>query len=276
VTYVGSHAGRLLERTEVNVAPVNPNFGTVQFFRNGLTADYDALQLQFRRRISKGLTALASYTYSHSIDYGSTDYNLPYIRGNSDFDVRHNFSSAFSYDLPSPDRARVVSAVFRHWGIDDRFTARTGFPVTLSGPTEVDPGTGQSFNGGLNLVPGERFYLYGAQYPGGREINPDAFVTPPSGQLGDAPRNFIRGFGVLQMDLAVRREFPIYERLKLQFRAEAFNVFNHPNFGYIDPYLGDPTFGQATGTLNTSLGVLNPLYQTGGPRSIQLALKLIF
>jgi len=276
VTYVGSHAGRLLEKREVNVTPFNQSFGTVQFFENGLSADYDAVQLQFRRRISKGFTALASYTYGHSIDYGSTDYNLPYVRGNSDFDVRHNFSSAFSYDLPSPLRGRVERAIFNRWGIDDRFTARTGFPVTLSGPTEVDPGTGESINSGLNIVRGHPFYLYGSRYPGGREMNPDAFSTPPPGELGDAPRNFVRGFGVWQMDLAARREFPVYERLKLQFRAEAFNVFNHPSFGYIDPYLGDPTFGQATSTLNASLGALNPLYQTGGPRSMQFALKLIF
>jgi hypothetical protein len=78
------------------------------------------------------------------------------------------------------------------------------------------------------------------------------------------------------MDLAVRREFPIYERLKLQFRAEAFNLFNHPNFGFINPNFGEATFGQATSTLNSSLGVLSPLYQTGGPRSMQFALKLIF
>ena len=78
------------------------------------------------------------------------------------------------------------------------------------------------------------------------------------------------------MDLAVRREFPIYENVKLQFRAEAFNIFNHPNFGLINPNFGQPTFGQATATLAASLGVLSPLYQTGGPRSMQFALKLVF
>ncbi len=80
------------------------------------------------------------------------------------------------------------------------------------------------------------------------------------------------------MDLAVRREFPIYESLKLQFRAEAFNVFNHPNFGAINGQFskGTSTFGQATGTLASSLGILSPLYQQGGPRSMQFALKLVF
>jgi len=78
------------------------------------------------------------------------------------------------------------------------------------------------------------------------------------------------------MDIAVRREFPIHEGLRLQFRAEAFNIFNHPNFGAINPNFGQATFGQATATLASSLGILNPLYQQGGSRSMQFALKLVF
>jgi hypothetical protein len=82
------------------------------------------------------------------------------------------------------------------------------------------------------------------------------------------------------MNFAVRRDFPIHERLRLQFRAEAFNVFNHPNFGSINStYCSGVgcTFGQFTATLASSLGgTLNPLYQMGGPRSMQFALKLIF
>jgi len=111
--------------------------------------------------------------------------------------------------------------------------------------------------------------------PGGRAINPQAFISVSSG-VGTAPRNFVRGFGAWQMDLAVRRDFPIHEQLKLQFRAEAFNIFNHPNFGTIDQNFGDPTFGQATGTLASSLGIMSPLYQMGGPRSMQFALKFAF
>ena len=78
------------------------------------------------------------------------------------------------------------------------------------------------------------------------------------------------------MDLAFRRDFPIREGLKLQFRAEAFNIFNHPNFGLINASFGQKTFGQATGTLASTLGVLSPLYQQGGPRSMQFALRLVF
>ena len=79
------------------------------------------------------------------------------------------------------------------------------------------------------------------------------------------------------MNLAVRRDFPLYEGLKLQFRAEASNIFNHPNFGTFNTQFGQNIFGEATRTLaNTPGSTLNPLYQMGGPRSMQFALKLVF
>ena len=86
----------------------------------------------------------------------------------------------------------------------------------------------------------------------------------------------MRGFGAWQMNLAVRREFPITEKFRVQFRAEAFNAFNHTNFGTIDQFHYDPLFGQATASLAQSPGVLSPTYQSGGARSMQFALKLKF
>ena len=283
VSYVGSHGSRLLQFNQFS-PPSNPNAGFFAFGENGSTSDYDSLQLQFQRRLSRGLTALASYTWSHCIDYGSEDINFPYQRGNCDFDIRNNLAVAVSYDLPDVGSNGFMEAVLHHWGIDDRFTARTGFPVTLLGNFLLQP-NGQYYDGGLSFVPGQPVYVYGAncaaiynnglECPGGRAINPNAF-TAVNSSLGDTPRNFASGFGTLQMDVAVRREFPIRERLKLQFRTEAFNVFNHPNFGTINPHIGQPTFGQATATLASSLGILSPLYQMGGPRSMQFALKLVF
>jgi len=288
VTYVGANGRRLLEERENFILLTNPNFNTVFLFSNGLTSDYGAVQLQFQRKLSHGLTALASYTWSHAIDYGSNNAALQYQRGNSDYDVRHSASAALSYSLPSKFRNGLASAVFRNWGLDNRFTIRTGFPVTLRGPMTFDPATGKELYAGVDRVPGVPVYLYGNEFPGGRAVNGSAFA-PPAGcdvqfcdnpTVGNAPRNFVRGFGAWQMDLAVRREFPIFDKLKLQFRAEAFNVFNHPNFGTIDPNFCSPsatcTFGRALQTLSSSLGVLSPLYQMGGPRSLQVALKLAF
>jgi hypothetical protein len=160
----------------------------------------------------------------------------------------------------------------------------TRFTVLFAGRTEVRP----------DVVPGQPFYLFGPQFPGGKAINPAALTLPPIDptthqptRQGNLGRNALRGFGATQWDFAVHREFPIHESLKLQFRVEMFNVLNHPNFGPPFPVLGNPNFGKATQTLGQSLnggfhgsnvggGAFNPLYQIGGPRSIQFALKLAF
>jgi hypothetical protein len=281
VSYVGANGRRLLGQTEIsNASAVNPNFGTVFFIGNALTSSYNALQVQYQRRLAEGLQVLASYTFSHAIDFGSENSALPFIRGNSDFDVRHSLSGAMSYDLPNAFHNKFAATLLHQWGIDARFSARTAFPVNLVGPSYTDPGTGQLVQSELNFVPGMPIYLYGAQFPGGREINPGAFTPAQPGEVGDAPRNFARGFDAWQMDLSVRRKFRIHERLNLQLRAEAFNIFNHPNFGLVNATYcpGGPgcTFGQATATLAQSLGILSPLYQMGGPRSMQFALKLTF
>jgi hypothetical protein len=292
-TYVGAHASRLLQ-TGIVIPSNNPNISFFFPIESKGTSDYDSLQVQFRRRLSQGLTGLASYTWSHCLDYGSSNLVLGYQRGNCDFDVRQNLNAAFSYNLPNVGHHAFANVLLHHWGLDDRFTVHTAFPVTLTGANggsfNLLP-NGQVYDAGLNFVPGQPVYLYGANCtsvlqglgdlqpgkgcPGGRAINPNAFTIAGSG-LGNTPRNFARGFGAWQMDLAIRRDFPIHERLMLQFRAEAFNIFNHPNFGNIDSGLGNVTFGQATATLAQSLGVLSPLYQIGGPRSMQFAIKLLF
>jgi hypothetical protein len=276
ISYVRSNGRRLIEEQQLLVGSQNPNFGTIVYVPNGLTSNYQALQLQFQRSVTKGLHALGSYTWSHSLDFGSNSAALPATRGNSDFDVRNNFSAALSWDLPSNNDGKILRALLNQWGVDGRLVARTAFPVTLQGNYTVDPTTGSQYYGNLSLVPNQPTYLSGVQYPGGRAINPAAFAYPPGTELGNAPRNFIRGFGTDQVNLAVRRDFPVYDRLTLDFRAEAFNVLNHPNFGYVDSFLGDATFGQATQMLNHSLSTMSSLYQQGGPRSMQFALKLKF
>ncbi len=125
-------------------------------------------------------------------------------------------------------------------------------------------------------MPNFPIFVHGSQYPGGKALNPEAFSLPSGTSYGNLPRNSDRGFGATQLNIAARRTFPLHESLALQFRAEAFNFLNHPNFGYVDPYYTDVTFGQATQMLNQSLGTMASQYQQGGPRSMQFALKILF
>ena len=109
----------------------------------------------------------------------------------------------------------------------------------------------------------------------------ELFSTPASGQ-GNLGRNALRGFGATRWDLTLRRQFRLTERFSLQARGDFFNILNHPNFGSPISFLTSPQFGESTQMLANYLGAggqnggLNPLYQIGGPRSIQLALKLQF
>jgi Carboxypeptidase regulatory-like domain/TonB dependent receptor len=295
ISYVGSGGRRLLE-TYFAYPSNNPNFGAgggqgVQITKNGTTSDYNALQVQFQRNLSHGLQALTSYTYSHSIDDATSNFQLSDLleRASSDFDIRHNFQSALTYDVPGEYSNSMLSGLLKHWAVDTRITARSALPVDVYGVSNVNPGTGQAVTFHPNLISDQPLYLYGSQYPGGKIINYDTFNVPAFGpgfdSEGDTPRNYARGLGAWQTNFAVRREFPIHEHLRLQFRAEAFNLFNHPAFSaiYNNWFNGPCTsqsisycFGAAHGTLNNNIGGLNALYQTGGPRSLQIALKLMF
>jgi hypothetical protein len=289
VTYIGALGRDLLRAT--NLFNPNPNFQFVTMTSNTATSDYHALQIEFQRRLSSGLQALASYTFSHSIDIASTDAVATYLntpggdsyqnadRGDSDFDIRHSFTAGITYDLPSPGSQKVVHALAGGWSLDSFVIARSAPPVDIVGGLSFSAGTALYSRPDVNA--GAPLVLYGPQYPGGKAFNPAAFTPAPAGQQGNLGRNVLRGFGAWQADFALQRQFHVTEQLGLRFRAEFFNIFNHPNFGSPMNSLTNPLFGQSTQTLASSLAAsdgagFNPLYQIGGPRSIQLALKLLF
>jgi hypothetical protein len=276
ISYVAANGRRLLGVQQRSLTRLNPNFGSLQYFAGGITSSYQALQIQFQRSVAHGVQALGSYTWSHSLDFGSNSTALPLQRGNSDYDVRSNGEAGLTWDLPGTAGTGIARAILDNWGMDGRLALRTAFPVTLGGNLVTDPTSGTQYAGGLNRVLSQPAYLYGAQLAGGKAINPAAFRLPAAGTTGDAPRNFVRGFGETQVNLAIRRAFQLHNDLALQFRAETFNLLNHPNFGYVDPTYTDATFGQATKMLNASLGTVASQYQQGGSRSMQFALKLAF
>ena len=310
VSYIVAAGRRLLQSTSVFSPPSNPNIQNGIFVDNLATSDYHALQIQFQRRMSRGLQLLASYTWSHSIDDASAGSfgnasnlsaggNSQENRGPSDFDIRQAFTAGATYEIPAPRTNSGMRTILRDWSIQSFILARTAPPVDLA-----DAALGPEFNSGVNtnirpdLVPGQPLYVSGAQCvvvfgmpcPGGKGFNPAAFTAPPTDpttghpiRQGDLGRNALRGFGAAQWDFAVHRDFSLREPVKLQFRAEMFNVLNHPNFGPPNSQFGFSGFGLSNETLAQSLsggnlggGGFSSLYQIGGPRSLQLALKLTF
>jgi hypothetical protein len=283
ISYVAANGRRLLQENELSIHSLNPNFGTILEFTNGPTSNYQSLQTKFQRSVGHGIQALASYTWSHAIDYESNAFTIPLQRGNSDFDVRNNFTAGATWDSPRLSYGHFMNALLNTWAVDGHVIARSGFPVNITGNDAIDTATGAIYYKGVDYDPSKPLYVYGPQYPGGRAINggvnntvDPAFTLPTGTALGNAPRNFVRGFGATQVNLAVRREFHANERFNLQFRAESFNVLNHPAFGTVNSTLTNSMFGRATATLNQSLATTSSLYQMGGPRSMQFALKLQF
>jgi hypothetical protein len=310
-SYVGA-AGHRLPRRE-SFASQNPSVvtSTIRLTRSVASSDYHALQVQFQRRLARGFQALASYTWAHSIDDASSDSSLevPLLgnvepgqqKGSSDFDVRHSFNAAVTYDIPAPFRKGFANALLRNFSVDAIFTARSATPVNVITGVNAAGGFGVSRP---NLIPGIPLYIYDPSFAGGRRINntvPTAaqvaaagcapitstnakgpFCRPSTNRQGTLGRNALRGLPLWQLDLALRRQFKLTERVKLQLKSEFFNIFNHPNFADPVNSLSNPLFGQSTVMLGRSLGSggsnggFNPLYQIGGPRSIQFALKLVF
>jgi hypothetical protein len=281
--YVASAGRRLTVGLFQDPGAINPAFSEgngADIIDNGSWSNYQSLQAKFQQRLSHGLQILAAMTWSHSIDNLSTSFinYEPLLKGDSDFDIRDNFQVAATYDVPAIHSDRLLHPVINNWSIDLRSFVRTAAPVDIYGSSYIaSNGTEQYAR--PNVISGVPLYVYGPrdQIPGGRKINFDAFQAV-TGSLGNAPRNFVRGFGENETDLAIRRRFDLSEHLKMQFRAEAFNLLNRPDFGatYNTLNTGSSLFGQAENTLNVGLKNQSALYEQGGPRSLQLALKLLF
>lgn len=282
VTYAGQ-AGRGLLRQEALFRP-NPNFSSAfELTQNDARSNYNSLQLQYRRPLSAHVQALMNYTWSHSLDNASNDVlaglsstilSAQNDYASSDFDVRQSFSGAFIYNIRSARGLRPLAFLTNGWSIDAVIIARTGFPfnAVVFAPSVLGVSLSRP-----DLVPGQPLWISNSTAPGGKLLNGNAFSVPSTVRQGTEGRNDIPGFGLTQVDFSVDRKFPITERIALQFRADAFNLFNHPNFtNPVGAFQFGPAFLESQEMLNQGLGGLNPLFQEGGPRSLQLSLKLSF
>lgn len=301
-TYLGQ-AGRDLLRREAIVQPNQDFRGDFLFEENNARSNYNALQVQYRKPLSARFQALLGYTWSHSLDNSSDDtvsavshavISAANDYASSSFDVRHSFSGALTYAIPSVAKSGPLFLLSRDWSIDTVVVARSGLPFnTAVFGAIIDPANNVFAR--ADIVPGQPLWISAPSAPGGKMLNSTidpntgaitggAFALPPVDPVtgaalrqGTEGRNDIPGFGLTQVDLSIARKFPITERLNLQFRADAFNVFNHPNFTNPNGFIELGTAGiQSSQMLNQGLNGLSSLFQEGGPRSLQLSLKLTF
>lgn len=298
-SYAGA-AGRRLLLTQ-SLLNRNPDFDFIRLTTNGAKSDYHSLQVQFNRRFSNGLQALVSYALSKSVDNSSQDSAERTLlrsedalmeRGPSDFDVRHVLAGFISYKLPSPFSTGIGNILFRNWVVSSAFNARSASPlnVVYSFPTSYGFAYLRA-----DLISGVPIYLEDQTVAAGRRINPTAFAVPTNFRQGTLARNSLRGFPLYQVDLALHRQFNFTEGISLQFRAEAFNLFNHPNFedpagnglslgsrvSSTEPLRANTAFGQSASTYGRSIwsgagSSFNAFYNAGGPRSFQFSLRLEF
>ena len=282
--YVGSHASSLSTQYTYNTAltpgpgPYQqrapfPFMDTFSLDSNNGTSSYDALQIQVNKRVAHGLTFLASYTWSKTIsecdgyvgDSGcepQNAYNLAAEKSLSHYDVPQVFVFSYGWDLPV-GRGRPwlnnggwASRIFGDWRINGITTADAGAPYTLF------VGYDNANVGGGSLRPN----LVGNPNEGTISrlnwFNTAAFAIPAQYTFGNLGRNTMRGPATFTFDFSVFRDIHLTETRYLQFRAEAFNLFNNVNWAQPDSTMSDPTFGQ--------------VLSAGEPRDIQFALKFYF
>jgi hypothetical protein len=268
ISYVGS-SGRRLLRYEGPPEPGTPEAQYIIATNHG-ASDYHGLELQYRRRFTRGLQAIAAYTWSHSIDNGSSDSAVWMAgldpsadRGSSSFDVRHNFTAGLTWTVPRTGG----------WELSLIFRARTGFPIDVL-TAENYIGIGFDDFQRPDLVAGVPLWKDG-------RLNPAAFRVP-SGAQGSLGRNAIAGAGMSQADVALERHVRLTASAGLDLRVEAYNALNHPNTADPVRYLDSPLFGVPVSMLNLMLGSgnarsgLTPAFQIGGPRVVQVGIRVRF
>ena len=300
VGYVGSKGTKLFRVRDINQATPGPlaslqqrrpfdalfpQFAGIYQLEGSSNSNYNALQVVLRRRLSKGLTVFASHVWSHSIDDASNgicsctagvslpqnSFDTRAEKAASVFDQRQRFTLNFVYDLDVVAHAlnKWPKRLTAGWQLNGIYTLGSGLPITPFWNGAAPSGSGETSNDRPNLVgnPNDGPKKWNAWF------NTAAFVAAPVGTFGNAGRNTVIGPRTNALDLSVVKSTRIGERLNLQFRSEFFNILNHPNFALPNVTVNSSAFGTIASTPDVAAG--NPLGD-GGPRLVQLALKLVF
>jgi hypothetical protein len=280
--------------------PKDRRFGAVTQLNTGANSHYNGLQLTADKRLAYGLQLQANYTWSRCMDTVSNGGFLPFSAGGiisplpgnlgrqygpCDYDVRHNLTLQYVYQLPVKVRNRLLGSAINGWQVSGSVFWHSGIPFSvLSAPYSAD-GNGIVQGGGpqyASVVPGAPLYAHepipGVTQPGTIQwLNPAAFVssvdpstgacvggdTPRNCQFGNLGRNALRGPGFTSSDLYITKWFTLSERVKLRIDGQFFNVFNHPNFGL--PVLG---YAGIPGNRSTQTGFGALTYTTAPPTGL--------
>ena len=292
--YIGS-SGRRLLRTE-STPSYTGAYDMLMQTSNGASSTYKGFQAQFRRRMVKNLQMQFSYTLGYAKDTASNDMGMAGFAtlsdtepADSDFDIRHNLNYSGSYRLPGI-KTPILRTLLNDWNADWIATYRSGLPFNVQGvsgsaSTTSSTSTSTTSRRGVfaqvrpNLT-GKPVWISDASVPGGKRLNPDAFSAPSGYSQGNLERNSLRGFSATQVDFSLRRQITLHESWRLQIAAQAYNVLNHPNFsnpsGMEGANMSSPNFGIATRMANQGMGGGGSMYGSGGPRSVELTLRLQF
>ena len=287
IGYVGSRGRNLIAGRDLNQpapSPVTPNlrpnpmFADIMVIESRARSTYDALQLRFDQRLHRGLNLTAAYTLGSAKDDASGffssagDANFPMDSNNpeaewgrSNFDVRHRFTLHGGWELPFGPNRRwlregLAATCLGNWDLYAVVMLESGRPFTVA----IHPDIDNSNTGRANLGFGsnDRPSLVGnpdlTSPTPERWFNTDAFTFPDFGTFGDVGRNTLEGPGAATVNLAFARDMA-FDRGRVQFRLELFNLFNAANFGLPDNFLGSPTFGQ--------------ILTAGAPRRMQLGVR---
>ena len=292
-------------------SPFFSPFFYINYEESSANSNYNALQTSLRVNGWHGLTSSVNYTWSHSIDDASdgedfvpnasqpNDSSAPikFNRGNSNFDVRNRFTWNFIYEFPNPAGMKKLT---NGWGLNGIVTVQAGQPFHLNYNFEDDyDGSGGFFGrpdvvGPIHYSTDPRNFLdltsFAApcSYPPGAGDGFADTCIPGTRHFGNEGRNSLLGPHFRQFDFSIFKNTAITERLKLELRFEAYNLFNHPNFAnpYLPSFIADAAAngidanGRSIGSLGLTatgdVGIGYPFLGSGGPRTLQIAAKFNF
>jgi hypothetical protein len=287
--YIGNQAHHLLDRIYINnIDPATgkrplPAFSKIDIKSSGSNANFNGFQFSLYRRSANGLQLGTQYMWSFAHDEGSLGGGESTARQNSSCrtceygftnqDIRHTLTVNWVYAFPFGRDGNADGGVARHilggWQLSGLMQARTGRPLTIGASrSSGDLPDGNSSSQRADRVSGVE--LYPATQTPALWFNPEAFAVPAKGTWGNAGRNTVRGPALFQIDMALQRRIAIIGTWNLEFRAEAFNLFNRVNLGQPGSSVTSPTtFGRITGPLNSGYG-------TGTARQMQFMFRMNF